>query len=62
MDSLKLAITVVEAIIGGLVALAIGDYLGYKFGQKRVAGVLGVIALLVIIIFAIYAAIALASV
>ena len=52
--------TIVKIIIAVLVAMALGDYLGYKFGIKRVAAYLGVIALMVIVLFAIYAGIVLA--
>ncbi len=59
MPELKTAMTIVEIIIAVLAALALGDYLGYKFGQRRAAAIMGVIALAVIVLFAIYAAIVL---
>lgn len=60
MAELKTAMTTVEIIIAVLAMMALGDYLGYKFGQRRVAAVMGIIALVVIVLFAIYAGIALA--
>ncbi len=57
MSELVLARTIAVIIVGAVAALALGDYLGYKFGQKRVAGIMGLIALIVIILFAIYAAV-----
>ena len=60
MPELKTAMTVIEIIVGIIVAMALGDYLGYKLGVKRVAIYLGVIALALIVLFAIYAAVVLA--
>jgi len=57
MPELKTVATIGEMIIAILVAMALGDYLGYKFGHGRVAIILGVIVLVVIVSFAIYAAI-----
>ena len=59
MPELKTAMTIAEIIIAVLAALALGDYLGYKFGQRRVAAIMGAIALAIIVLFAIYAAIVL---
>ncbi len=61
MPVLKIAMTVVEIIVAVLFSMALGDYLGYKFGVRRVAVLLGVAALIVIVLFAIYAAVALAQ-
>lgn len=60
MGELKYAITAVEIIIGVLVAMALGDYLGYRIGRWRLAAILGGIALVAIVLFVIYAAVALA--
>ncbi len=57
MSQLKLAVTIAEAIIGIIVVLELGDYLGYKFSRRRLAIVLAILALAVIVLFAIYAAI-----
>ena len=59
MVELKMAMTVVEIIIGALVAIALGDYLGHKLGVLPVAIVLGCIVLAVIVLFTIYAAVVL---
>jgi len=59
MIELKTAITIAEIIIAVLAMMALGDYLGYKFGQGRVAAIMGIIALVVIVLFAIYAGFAL---
>jgi len=56
---LKVAITVVEIIVGIAVAMVIGDYIGYKFGRWQLFKYALSIALGVIVIFAIYAAISL---
>ena len=59
MDSLRIAITVVEIIVGVAAALVIGDYIGYKFGRMRLATYTLFTVLGVIVAFAIYAAISL---
>lgn len=59
MPELKTAMMIVEVIIAVIVAMALGEYLGHKFGVLRVAAYLGVIALVVIVAFAVYAAIVL---
>lgn len=60
MPELKDAITVVEIIVAVVVALLLGDYLGYKIGRWQLATIVGLIALVSIIAFAIYAAVVLA--
>ena len=60
MPELKDAITVVEIIVTVVVALLLGDYLGYKIGRWRLAMIVGFIALVSIVAFAIYAAVVLA--
>jgi len=60
MPALQSGITWVEIIIGVIVCLVLGDYLGYKFGRKKIALVGGSIALLSIIFFAVFAAVELA--
>ena len=60
MPELKTVMTILEYIVGVLAALALGDYLGYKFGRKRLATVLLIVFLVVIVAFAIYAGVVLA--
>lgn len=60
MNELGVAITVVEVIVGAVVAMLLGDYLGYKIGRWRLAAIVGVVALVSIIGFAVYAAVVLA--
>lgn len=60
MLSLKGAITVVEIVVAAMVAIELGDYLGYKIGRRKLAVIVGIIALATIVIFAIYAAVVLA--
>ena len=60
MTELKNAITVVEIIVAVVVALLLGDYLGYKIGRWRLATTVSLFALVSIIAFAIYAAVVLA--
>jgi len=60
MSELKSAITVVEIILGIVVAMLLGDYLGYKIGRWRLASIVGIIALAAIVGFAAYAAFVLA--
>lgn len=60
MPELKDAITVVEIIVAAVVAMLLGDYLGYKIGRWRLAMIVGLIALVSIVTFAIYAAVVLA--
>jgi len=57
MSELKIAITVVEIIVGIAAALVIGDYIGYKFGRMKLATYTLFTVLGVIVAFAIYAAI-----
>jgi len=57
MDGLELAINVVEIIVGAVVAMLLGDYLGHKIGRLRLATIVGAIALVSIVGFAVYAAI-----
>jgi len=59
MLELKSVMTILEIIIAVLAALALGDYLGYKFGHWRAAKTIGFVALAVIILFAVYAAVVL---
>jgi hypothetical protein len=60
MSALEVAINVVEIIVGIVLAMLLGDYLGYRIGRRRLAVIVGVIALGIIVAFAIYAAVALA--
>lgn len=60
MNELGVAITVVEVIVGAVVAMLLGDYLGYKIGRWRLAAIVGVVALVSIVGFAVYAAFVLA--
>ena len=57
MESLRLAITVVEIIVGVALAMVIGDYIGYKFGRMKLATYTLFSVLGIIVLFAIYAAI-----
>ena len=59
MDSLKIAITCVEIVVGVAFAMLIGDYLGNKFGRVRVAQYTLFTVVCVIVAFTIYAAISL---
>jgi len=59
MPELKTTITVVEIIVATVLAMLLGDYLGYKIGRWRLAAIVGLVALVSIVIFAIYAAIVL---
>ena len=52
---LKTAITIVEVIVGVAVAMALGDYLGYKIGRTRLAIIESSVSLAVIVLFWIYA-------
>jgi hypothetical protein len=60
MSELKTAITVVEIIIAAIVAMLLGDYLGYKIGRWKLAAFIGIFALVIIVAFVIYAAVILA--
>ena len=57
MDTLKLAITIVEGIVAFGIVLLIGDYLGYKIGRMKLVTYTLFTVLGIIILFAIYAAI-----
>jgi hypothetical protein len=59
MGELQTAINIVIIVVGTIVAMLAGDYIGYKVGRIRLAIVGGSIALLSIIGFTIYAAIVL---
>ncbi len=60
MPELKTAITLIEYLVAAVIAILLGNYLGYKVGRWKLAGILGVLVLVAIIVFAIYAAIVLA--
>jgi membrane protein DedA with SNARE-associated domain len=60
MLELKTAISVVEIIVVIIVAMALGDYLGYKIGRWRLVAILGGVTLATIIGFAIFSAVRLA--
>ncbi len=60
MPVLESGITWVEIIVGVIAAMVLGDYLGYKFGRKKIALVGGSVALLSIVCFAVFAAVELA--
>ena len=57
MPELKNAMTVVEIIVAIVLAMLLGDYLGYKVGRWRLAAIVGLIALVTIVGFAAYAGI-----
>jgi len=59
MPTLNVAISVVEITVAIVLTMLLGDYLGYKIGRRRLAGIVGVIALASIVAFAIYAAVVL---
>ena len=59
MPELKDAITVVEIIVATVLAMLLGDYLGYKIGRWRLAAIVGLVALVSIVVFAVYAAVVL---
>ncbi|MBM2825692.1 MAG: hypothetical protein HW402_1356 [Dehalococcoidales bacterium] len=59
MPDLKTAITIIEMLVAAVVAILLGNYLGYKVGRWKLAGILGVLVLVAVIVFAIYAAIVL---
>jgi len=59
MAELKGAITCVEIIVAAVVAMLLGDYLGYKIG-RRLATIVSAVALASIVGFAVYAAVMLA--
>ncbi len=60
MSALEIAIRIVEIIVGAVLMMLLGDYLGNRIGRWRLAGIVGGTALASIIIFAIYAAVKLA--
>jgi len=53
-------VTIFVLVIAALAAMALGDYLGYKFHPGRIGLFLGIAALAVFIAFAVYAAVVLA--
>jgi hypothetical protein len=57
MTDLRTATTVIEIIVGVLACVVIGDYLGYKFGTKKIAAYILFGFLALVIIYAIYAVI-----
>lgn len=59
MIELETVIRWVEIIVAAVVAMLLGDYLGYKIGRWRLAAIVAGVALASIIIFAIYAAVVL---
>jgi hypothetical protein len=61
MSDLKLAITIVEIIVGIAFCIVIGDYLGHKFGGWKIASYCLFVVLGIVVAFAIYAAIYLAT-
>jgi hypothetical protein len=57
MSDLRLATTIIEIIVGVMACVVIGDYLGYKFGPKKIAAYILFGFLALVIIYAIYAAV-----
>jgi hypothetical protein len=55
MGELETALRYVVVIVATVVAMLVGDYLGYKIGRWKLAWISGSIALLSIIGFFIYA-------
>ena len=60
MPELEDAIFYVGILVATAAAMLLGDYLGYKIGQWRLAAILGGIVLVSIVAFTIYAAVVLA--
>ncbi len=56
MLELQGAMTIAEIVVGAIVAMALGDYLGHKIGRSRMAIILGSTALAVFVLFWVYAA------
>ena len=54
MSYIDIAIRVFEIIIAALVALLVGDYLGYKIGRRRLALIVATIALVSLVVFTIF--------
>jgi hypothetical protein len=59
MEIKSIATFIEILIVSAVAAMALGDYLGYKLGRKRLAIGLLAAALLSIIVYAIYAALVL---
>jgi hypothetical protein len=57
MPELSLGITVVEGLFAFIVVLLIGDWLGHKFGRRRLLTWAGIAALVILVAFAIFAAV-----
>jgi hypothetical protein len=55
MDTLWIASIVIISIVGIIALLLLGDYLGHKFGRRRLATTSGFIVLGVVVLFAIFA-------
>ena len=53
-------VTIFVLVVAALAAMALGDYLGYKFHPGRIGMYLGIAAIVVFIAFAVYAAVVLA--
>ena len=54
MSDIDIAIRVFEVVIAALVALLVGDYLGYKIGRRRLALIVATIALVSLVVFTIF--------
>jgi hypothetical protein len=52
-------VSIFMLVIGVFAAMALGDYLGYKFRAGRVGVILGIALMLAIVAFAIYAVVVL---
>ncbi len=61
MEELQSVIRYVVIIVAAIAAIILGDYLGYKFGRKKLVWIGVIVALLAIVVFAIYAAVVLLS-
>jgi len=57
MTQLQIARLTMIIIVATMVALVLGDYLGYKIGRWRLAAIAGSVALVSVVAFAIYAAV-----
>lgn len=61
MFELRDAIRIVGIIVGVVIAMLAGDYLGYKIGRWKLALILAAVTLVTIVAFTIYSAIKLST-
>ncbi len=58
---LKDAIRIVGVVVAIVIAMLVGDYLGYKIGRWKLALILAIVTLATIVAFTIYSAIRLST-